>query len=61
MGNATLEIKLLQQVAALWEAILHAIFLNMHKAYDALDRYRFFDILGGYSMGPQSCRILHTY
>ena len=39
-GTATFEIKLLQQVAALWEAILHAIFLNMHKAYGALDRSR---------------------
>ena len=40
MGTATLEVKLLQQVADLREAVLHAIFLDLHKAYDALDRSR---------------------
>ena len=32
MGNATLEIKLLQQVAALMEEVLHTIFLDLSKA-----------------------------
>ena len=31
-GTATLEIKLLGQVAALREEVLHAIFLDLHKA-----------------------------
>ena len=35
-GTATLEVKLLQKVATLREAVLHAIFLDLHKAYDAL-------------------------
>ena len=39
-GTATLELKLLQQVAALTEAILHVIFPDPHKAYDVLDRPR---------------------
>ena len=39
-GTATLELKLLQQVAALTEAILHVIFPDPHKAYDILDRPR---------------------
>ena len=39
-GTATLNVKLLQQVAALREAVLYAVFLDLHKAYYALDRYR---------------------
>ena len=37
---ATLEDKLLQQLAALREEVLYVIFLELHKAYDALDRSR---------------------
>ena len=35
-GPATFEVKLLQQVVALREAVLHAIFLELHKAHNAL-------------------------
>ena len=37
-GTANLEAKLLQQLAALREEVLYVIFLDLHKAYDALDR-----------------------
>ena len=57
-GNATLEEKLIQQVAALREALVHAIFLDLHKAYDALDRYRCLDILELYGMGTRYLRLL---
>ena len=39
-GNATLEAKLLQQIAALREEVQYVIFLYLHKAYDILDRSR---------------------
>ena len=39
-GTDTLKVKLLQKVASLREAVLHAIFLDLHKAYNALDRSR---------------------
>ena len=39
-GTATLEAKLLKQLAALREEVLYEIFLDMHKAYNALDRSR---------------------
>ena len=39
-GTATLKSKLLQQLAALREEVLYVIFLDLHKAYDALDRTR---------------------
>ena len=39
-GTATLEAKLLQQIAALREEVLYVIFLDLTKAYNALDRSR---------------------
>ena len=35
-GTATLEAKLLQQLAAMREEVLYVIFLDLTKAYDAL-------------------------
>ena len=46
-GTATLEAKLLQQIAALREEVLYVIFLDLHKAYDVLDRSRCLIILEG--------------
>ena len=46
-GTATLEAKLLQQLAALREEVLCVIFLDLHKAYDALYRSRCLEILEG--------------
>ena len=51
-GTATLESKLLHQLAALREEVLYVIFLDLHKAYAALDRSRCFEILEGYGVGP---------
>ena len=39
-GTATLEAKLLQHLAAMREEVLYMIFLDLTKAYDALDRSR---------------------
>ena len=39
-GTATLETKLIQHLAELREEVLYLIFLNLNKAYDALDRSR---------------------
>ena len=50
-GTATLEAKLIQQLAALREEVLYVIFLDLHKAYDALKWSRCLDILDGYSVG----------
>ena len=51
-GTATLEAKLLQQLAALREEFMYMIFLDPHKLYDALDRSRCLEILEGYVVGP---------
>ena len=39
-GTAALEAKLIQQLAAIREKVLYVIFLDVTKAYDALDRSR---------------------
>ena len=59
-GTATLEANLLQQLAALREDVLYVIFLDLHKAYDALDRSRCLEILEGYGVGPKARRLLTT-
>ena len=60
-GIAILEDKLLQQLAALREEVLYVIFLDLHKAYDDLDRSWCLEILEGYGVGPKSRRLLTNY
>ena len=60
-GTATLEANLLQHLAALREEVLYVIFLDLHKAYDALDRSRYLEILEGLGVGPQARRLLQKY
>ena len=43
------------------EAVIHAIFLDLHKEYNALDMYRCLDILEGYGVGPRALRLLRRY
>ena len=57
-GTATLKVKLIQKVSAMREAVLHTIFLDLYKAYDALDRPMCLEILEGYGVGPRSLRLL---
>ena len=58
MGTATLEVKLLQKVAAIKEEVLQKSFLELHKTCDALDRSRGMDILEGYRVGPRALLFL---
>ena len=53
-GTTTLEAKLLQQFAAMREEVLYVIFLDLTKAYDALDRSRILEILKGYGWENRS-------
>ena len=54
-GTTTLEAKLLQQLAAMKEEVLYVIFLDLTKAYDALDRSRRLEILKGYRVWETEC------
>ena len=60
-GIATLEAKLLQQLAAMREEVLYVIFLDLTKAYDALDKSRSLEILKGYGVGQRTRRLLREY
>ena len=60
-GTATLEAKLLQQLAAMREEVLYMIFLDLTKAYDALDRSRSLEILEGYGVRQRGRRLLRAY
>ena len=39
-GTSTLEAKLIQQLMSMREVVLHTKFLDLQKAYDAMERYR---------------------
>ena len=60
-GTATLEAKLLQQLADMREEVLYMIFLDLTKAYDALDRSRSLEILKGYGVGDRVRQMLQEY
>ena len=60
-GTATLEAKLLQHIIAMRDTVLRFIFLDMHKADDALDRDQCLDILEGYGVGPRTLRKNNLY
>ena len=61
MGTADLEAKLLQQLTDMREAVLFEVFLELQKAYDALDWDICLDILAAYRVGPRTLRLLWTY
>ena len=60
-GTTNRKAKLLQQLAAMREEAMYTIFMDLHKAYDTLDRERFLEILEGYGMGTRSRRIIWIY
>ena len=57
-GTATLKAKLLRQLAAMREAVVYVIFMDLHKDHDSLDRDRSQVILEGWRGGPWYRRIL---
>ena len=61
MGTTDLEAKLLQQLTAMRKAVLRDIFLDLQKAYGALDWDRCLEILALYGVVPRALRLLRTY
>ena len=43
------------------EEVLYEIFVNLHKAYDALELWICLDIIAGYDMVNRSLRLLRRY
>ena len=61
MGTADLKENLLQKITAMREAVFFNIFLDLQKAYGALDWYRYLEILAAYRVCPRTIRILWRY
>ena len=60
-GTAFLEAKMIQQLLSMREEVLCMIFLDLHNAYGALDRYICLKILEGYGVGTRDRHILWEY
>ena len=60
-GTTTFKAKLLHQLVAMREEVLHVIFLYLHKTYDNLDKDRCLEILEVYRVSLQSHCILQVY
>ena len=61
MGTTALEYKLIQQLMSMRGAVLLEIFLDLRKAYDALDRKRALDLLATCGVVPRTVRLLRMY
>ena len=59
--TASLEVNLIQQLTSMGEAVLFEVFLDLRKAYDALDRERTLELLAAYRVSPSTVRILWEY
>ena len=57
-GTATTEVKLAQQLAYIEQVPLYGVFIDLRKAYDAMDRGRCLDILKVYGVGPKMLRVI---
>ncbi len=56
-GTAIMEVKLQQQLVWVDQQPLYQIYLDLRKAYDALDWERCLEILAGYGVGPNLLRL----
>ena len=52
MRTVVLEIKLSQDMAIIDQDSIFLVFLDLHKAYDTLERCRLLMTLKGYGAGP---------
>ena len=57
-GTATLEAKLVQQLAGIAHEPLFQVFLDVRKVYDSLNKGRYMDILRGYGMDQNMARLI---
>lgn len=60
-NTAVLEAKLVQQLAYLRQTPLFGVFLDLKKAYDAMDRSRCIHILEGYGVGEQAMQLIRYF
>ena len=60
-GTAIMEMKLAQQWAFIEQTPLYGIFVDLRKAFDAMDRKRTLDILADRGVGPKTLRLIRTF
>ena len=56
--TSALEFNMIQHLTAIMEAVLYEVFMDPQKAYDALDCYRFIEIIVVYRVGPWALRTI---
>ncbi len=56
-GTATIEAKLVQQLAWMKQETLYQVFVYLRKAYDHLDQEQCLAIMTGYGVGPKLLRL----
>ena len=61
MGTAVIEAKLAQQLLYLELRPFYGVFLDLKKAFDAMDRERCILILEGHGVGPRMIRLIRNY
>ncbi len=61
MGTAIMEVKLNQQCVWVDQAPLYQIYLELKKAYDALNQTWCLEILAGYGVGPNLLRLQEQF
>ena len=60
-GTGTMEAKLAQQLSFIDQEALFATFIDLRKAYDAMDRDRVLQILRGYGVGPNLLQLIASF
>ena len=60
-GTTIIKAKLVQQLLYLELKPFYGVFLDLHKAFDAMDRERCIMILEGYGAGPRLVRLVRSY
>ncbi len=60
-GMAILKAKLAQQLAHLEQETFYGVFLDLKKAFDAMDRQRCLLILEGYGRGSNMVHLILTF
>ena len=60
-GIAVIEAKLAQQLAYLEAEAFYVIFIDLRKAFDAMDQERCLRLLKGYGVGPKMRRLIKSF
>ena len=58
MGTAATEVKLAHHLSYIEQVPLYGVFIDLQKAYDAMDRGRCLEILEAYGVGPKMLKVI---